>query len=87
MKWRNLLFTTEGLGDYVSGAILFDETLFQKDPSGKPFVDVLNDAGVIPGIKVDKVKLPTELLLVLQIFLLHIDQEDAVRAGTVLVHV
>ena len=55
MMWHNLLFTTEGLGEYVSGAILFEETLFQKDPAGKPFVDVLNDAGVIPGIKVDKV--------------------------------
>jgi fructose-bisphosphate aldolase class I len=58
MIWRNLLFTTEGLGEYVSGAILFEETLFQKDPAGKPFVDVLNDAGVIPGIKVDKGLLP-----------------------------
>jgi hypothetical protein len=55
MKWRNLLFTTPELGEYVSGAILFEETLFQKDPTGTPFVDVLNKAGIIPGIKVDKV--------------------------------
>ena len=61
MMWRNLLFTTEGLGKYVSGVILFEETLFQKDPAGKPFVDILNDAGVIPGIKVDKVKLLSAL--------------------------
>jgi len=54
MKWRNLLFTTPSLGDYVSGAILFEETLFQKDPDGIPFVDVLNKNGIIPGIKVDK---------------------------------
>ena len=40
-KWRNLLFTTEGIGEYVSGAILFEETLFQNDPDGKPFVDVM----------------------------------------------
>ena len=32
-RWRNLLFTTKGLGDYISGAILFEETLFQNDPS------------------------------------------------------
>merc|ERR1719298_232209 len=51
--WRNLLFTTEGIGEYISGAILFEETLFQKDPAGKPFVDVLNANGIIPGIKVD----------------------------------
>merc|ERR1719217_1283682 len=52
-KWRNLLFTTEGIGKYIPGAILFEETLFQNDPSGKPFVDVLNANGIIPGIKVD----------------------------------
>merc|ERR1719326_2854328 len=52
-KWRNLLFTTEGISEYISGAILFEETLFQNDPSGKPFVDVLNGNGIIPGIKVD----------------------------------
>jgi len=53
MTWRNLLFTTEGIGEYISGAILFEETLFQNDPAGKPFVDVLQGNGIIPGIKVD----------------------------------
>merc|ERR1711972_1042574 len=52
--WRNLLFTTEGIGQYISGAILFEETLYQSDPDGKPFVDVLKANGIIPGIKVDK---------------------------------
>merc|ERR1711871_1893408 len=52
-KWRTLLFTTEGIGKFISGAILFEETLYQSDPSGKPFVDVLNANGIIPGIKVD----------------------------------
>jgi len=52
-KWRNLLFTTPGIGEFISGAILFEETLFQNDPDGKPFVDVLNGNGIIPGIKVD----------------------------------
>merc|ERR1719499_1207858 len=52
--WRNLLFTTEGIGEYISGAILFEETLYQDDPDGKPFVDVMKAKGIIPGIKVDK---------------------------------
>jgi len=52
-EWRNLLFTTEGLGNYVSGAILFEETLYQDSPSGRPMVDVLGDQGIVPGIKVD----------------------------------
>ena len=52
-KWRNLLFTTEGISEYISGAILFEETLFQDDPNGKPFVDVMQSKGIIPGIKVD----------------------------------
>ena len=52
-QWRQLLFTTEDLGNYISGAILFEETLYQDSTEGKPFVDVLNEAGIIPGIKVD----------------------------------
>merc|ERR1719393_1253445 len=52
-NWRNLLFTTPGIGQYISGAILFEETLFQNDPNGKPFVDVLKANNIIPGIKVD----------------------------------
>ncbi|MFN3233032.1 MAG: class I fructose-bisphosphate aldolase [Alphaproteobacteria bacterium] len=51
--YRELLFRTEDIGDFVSGVILFDETIRQKAADGTPFVDVLNDAGVIPGIKVD----------------------------------
>lgn len=53
-EWRELLFTTEGLGQYISGAILFEETLFQNSSTGKPFVDTLKENGIIPGIKVDK---------------------------------
>merc|ERR1719487_2211738 len=53
-KWRNLLFTTPGISEFISGAILFEETLFQSDPDGKPFVDVLKGNGIIPGIKVDR---------------------------------
>lgn len=52
--YRELLFTTEGLGDYISGAILYEETLYQSTADGKPFVDCLKELGIIPGIKVDK---------------------------------
>merc|ERR1719502_2250404 len=52
-KWRNLLFTTEGIEKYISGVILFEETLFQDDPNGKPFVEVMKAKNIIPGIKVD----------------------------------
>mmetsp|Transcript_37221 Transcript_37221/g.89098 ORF Transcript_37221/g.89098 Transcript_37221/m.89098 type:complete len:390 (-) Transcript_37221:274-1443(-) len=51
--WRELLFRSPSLGDYVSGAILFEETLYQNAADGTPFVDVLKSQGVIPGIKVD----------------------------------
>lgn len=52
--YRELLFSTKGLGEYISGAILFEETLYQKGPSGKTMVEMLNAEGIIPGIKVDK---------------------------------
>ena len=51
---RELLFCTPGALQYLSGVILFEETLYQKTASGKPFVDVLKEGGVLPGIKVDK---------------------------------
>ncbi|XP_028789986.1 fructose-bisphosphate aldolase 8, cytosolic [Neltuma alba] len=51
---RELLFTAPGALQYLSGVILFEETLYQKTASGKPFVDVLKEGGVLPGIKVDK---------------------------------
>lgn len=52
-SYRELLATTPGLGEFISGAILFDETIRQKTKDGKPIVKVLTDAGIIPGIKVD----------------------------------
>lgn len=52
--YRGLLFNCQGLGEYISGAILFEETLYQNSVDGKPFVDCLKDIGIIPGIKVDK---------------------------------
>jgi fructose-bisphosphate aldolase class I len=51
--YRELLVTTPGLGDYVSGAILYDETIRQSDRHGRRLVDRLTDVGIIPGIKVD----------------------------------
>ncbi len=51
--YRELIVTTPGLGESISGAILYDETIRQQTKNGVPFVKVLNDAGIIPGIKVD----------------------------------
>ncbi|MCE2998944.1 MAG: class I fructose-bisphosphate aldolase [Betaproteobacteria bacterium] len=51
--YRDMLFATRGIGEHISGVILYDETLRQKAANGTPFVDVLNKAGVLPGIKVD----------------------------------
>jgi fructose-bisphosphate aldolase class I len=56
--YRELLLTTPGLGQYISGAILFEETLFQSTSTGKKMVDCLNEQGIVPGIKVDKGLVP-----------------------------
>ena len=53
-SYREILFTTPGAGEFISGVILFDETIRQKAADGRPFVDVLGAAGIVPGIKVDK---------------------------------
>jgi fructose-bisphosphate aldolase class I len=52
--YRELIVTTQGLGECISGAILYDETIRQKKRDGTPFVQVLSDAGIVPGIKVDR---------------------------------
>jgi len=52
--YRELLFTTEGAAEFISGVILFDETIRQHAAGGAPFPEVLAGQGVIPGIKVDK---------------------------------
>lgn len=51
--YRELIVTTPGLSESISGAILYDETLRQQKKDGTPFVKVVLDAGIIPGIKVD----------------------------------
>ena len=51
--YREMIVTAPGLGECIGGAILFDETIRQQKSDGTPFVQVLIDAGIIPGIKVD----------------------------------
>ena len=54
-KYRNMLFTADGIENYISGVILFDETLRQSTmEGGVPFPDHLTKLGILPGIKVDK---------------------------------
>ena len=52
--YRELLLTAPNLGQHISGAILFDETIRQSTKAGVPFTKVMMDNGIIPGIKVDK---------------------------------
>ena len=51
--YRELLFTTAGVGDFISGVILYDETIRQKAKDGTPLVEILQSQGILPGIKVD----------------------------------
>ncbi len=57
-RWRQLLFTTPGIGAWLSGVILFEETLQQTADDGTPLPEVLRRQGIVPGIKVDKGKVP-----------------------------
>ena len=52
-RYRELIVTTPGLGEFISGVILYDETIRQSRKDGTPFLKVIADAGIIPGIKVD----------------------------------
>jgi len=52
--YREILFTTTGTGEFISGVILFDETIRQKTHDGRTFVKALEEQGIIAGIKVDK---------------------------------
>ena len=53
-RYREILFTTDGIERFISGVILFDETLRQSARDGTPFATLLSNRGIIPGIKVDK---------------------------------
>jgi fructose-bisphosphate aldolase class I len=59
--WRSLLVTTVGLGEYISGIILFEETLAQKTDNGKTIPEEAWVQNIVPGIKVDKGKIPLAL--------------------------
>lgn len=59
--WRSLLVSTAGLGDYISGIILFEETLGQKTDEGKTIPEAAWAQKIVPGIKVDKGKVPLAL--------------------------
>jgi fructose-bisphosphate aldolase class I len=52
--YRELLFTTPGISEFICGAILFEETLGQRASNGHMFPDILSEQGIVPGIKVDK---------------------------------
>ena len=52
--YRDMLFAIPGIEEFISGVIMFDETIRQKANNGMPFVDLLKQKGIIPGIKVDK---------------------------------
>ncbi|QDS94373.1 Fructose-bisphosphate aldolase class 1 [Roseimaritima multifibrata] len=56
--YREMIITTPGLGQSISGAILFDETLRESSSSGESFVKLLIEQGIVPGIKVDKGTVP-----------------------------
>ena len=56
--YREMLFTTRGADAFISGAILYDETIRQKSLSGTPFAEVLRGQGIVPGIKVDTGAVP-----------------------------
>jgi fructose-bisphosphate aldolase class I len=59
--YRDLLFTTPGAEEYISGVILFDETIRQSALDGTPFPKLLESKGIIPGIKVDQGAKPLAL--------------------------
>jgi fructose-bisphosphate aldolase, class I len=60
-EYRELLFATEGAEEFISGVILFDETIRQSTADGTPFPKLLESKGIIPGIKVDKGAKPLAL--------------------------
>jgi fructose-bisphosphate aldolase, class I len=52
--YREMLFSTPGVAEYITGVILQDETIRQKTSKGTPLADLLTEQGIIPGIKVDR---------------------------------
>jgi len=60
-RYRELLFTAEGIEQYIGGVILYDETIRQATEDGTPFSQLLSSRGIAPGIKVDKGAKPLAL--------------------------
>ena len=58
--FRALMFTAEGAADYISGVIMYDETVRQTTWDGTPFPSFLTDEGILPGVKVDTNRLRPE---------------------------
>lgn len=56
--WRQLLLSTPGIGEFICGVILYEETLGQKADDGTPLVELARRQGIVPGIKVDKGLVP-----------------------------
>lgn len=56
--YRSMLFTTPGIGEFISAVILFEETLTQTADDGTPMPEILVRQGIVPGVKVDKGKIP-----------------------------
>jgi fructose-bisphosphate aldolase class I len=82
-KWRQLLFTTPGWNENISGVILFEETLYQNSTEGKPFVQIMAESDVLPGIKTDKGlgELPTGENFTMGLDGLHGRTADYYKAG------
>ncbi len=59
--WRSLLLSTPGLGEFISGVILYEETLGQRADDGTPLPELAARQGIVPGIKVDKGKIALAL--------------------------
>ena len=57
-RYREMLFTTDGIEEFISGVILYDETILQTSSDGRPFPELLSEKGILPGIKVDMGKVP-----------------------------
>jgi fructose-bisphosphate aldolase class I len=53
IAWRELLFTSPDVSNYISGVIMYDETVRDSDSKGMPFPDLLKSKGILSGIKVD----------------------------------
>ena len=68
-KYRQLLFQTEGIEQFISGVILYEETLYQNADDGTPFVEIMKKKGIIPGIKVINTRLTQIILKIIFIFL------------------